>query len=108
MDSTVIPLQSGSFWISVVIIGTFVAAVSAFFQLQAKKSDELNKKTLVRDGLLGTIVGVMGWIMAPESMAKVSSTFIQSIDTNSSTIENITNTTYNALPTELHLGNPDF
>jgi hypothetical protein len=108
MDSTALPLQSGSFWISIVLIGLFVAAVSAFFQLQANKSDELNKKSLLRDGLLGSIVGAMGWIMVPESMEKVSSTFVQSIDTKN-TIENIANTyTSFTEPTELHLGNPDF
>jgi hypothetical protein len=44
--------------------------------------------------------------MVPESMEKVSSSFIQTIDTKN-TVENIMDTTF-ADVTELHLGNPDF
>ena len=81
MESSILPLNSGSFWISVVLVAVFIAGVSAFFQIQSEESGgEINKKTLMRDGLLGAIVGTLGWVMVPESMEKVSSTFVETMD----------------------------
>lgn len=81
MESSILPLNSGAFWISVALVAVFIAGVSAFFQIQSEESGgEINKKTLMRDGLLGAIVGTLGWVMVPESMEKVSSTFVQSMD----------------------------
>ena len=81
METSILPLNSGSFWISVVLVAVFIAGVSAFFQIQSEESGgEINKKTLMRDGLLGAIVGTLGWVMVPESMEKVSSTFVETMD----------------------------
>lgn len=109
MDSSVLPIQTGSFWISVGIVSIFVAAVSAFFQIQAEGGDSFNKKTLMRDGLLGAIVGALGWVMVPESMEKVSSSLSQTLETGGvgDSFANISKSVSFDIP-DLHVGNPDF
>jgi Mn2+/Fe2+ NRAMP family transporter len=107
MDSTILPLQSGSFWISVAIVAVFIAAVSAFFQIQSQEgAAELNKKTLLRDGMLGAIVGALGWIMAPESMEKVSSSLVQTMEAGGAGDAIAKHVSFE-LP-DVHIGSPDF
>jgi hypothetical protein len=115
MEATGLPLESGSFWISIVAIAVFVAAVSAFFQMQAAegKQTTFEPKTLARDGLLGAIVGALGWVLVPDSMNHM----LQNFGTNTSSTgtgssiasfaEHAVKSVHWAEP-ELHLGNPDF
>lgn len=110
MDSTILPLQSGSFWISVALVAVFIVAISAFFQIQSQEgAAELNKKSLLRDGLLGAIVGALGWIMVPESMEKVSSSFVQTMEAGGSgdAARDILKHVAFDIP-DVHVGNPDF
>ncbi len=107
MESTILPLNSGSFWISVVLVALFIAGVSAFFQIQSEESGgEINKKTLMRDGLLGAIVGTLGWVMVPESMEKVSTTFVSSVEGAETVAEAAKHVDFD-IP-DLIVGNPDF
>jgi hypothetical protein len=111
---TILPLESGSFWISIVIVAAIVAAVSAFFQMQAAdgKDSTFEPKTLARDGLLGAIVGALGWVLVPESMAHMTASFGSGEGGAAATAvailgEHASKSVHWAEP-ELHLGNPDF
>ncbi len=110
--ASILPLESGSFWISIVIVAAIVAAVSAFFQMQAAdgKDTTFEPKTLARDGLLGAIVGALGWVLVPESMAHMTASLgsAESITAAAATLgEHASKSVHWAEP-ELHLGNPDF
>lgn len=114
MEAAGLPLESGSFWLSIVAIAVIVAAVSAFFQMQAAegKSSTFEPKTLARDGLLGAIVGALGWVLVPDSMNHMLQNFgpnaVGSTSTGITTFaENAAKSVHWAEP-ELHLGNPDF
>ena len=106
MDSSALPLHSGSFWISVAIVAALIAGVSAFFQIQSDENGgQLNKKTLIRDSLLGAIVGALGWVMVPESMEKVSSSLVQTLEHGGS--GDVAKHVSFEIP-DVHVGNPDF
>jgi len=115
METTILPLESGSFWVSIVVVAAIVTAVSAFFQMQAAegKNSTFESKTLMRDGLLGAIVGALGWVLVPESMAHMTQS-LGSADlggTGTATLgrlaEHAVRSVHFAEP-DLHLGNPDF
>jgi hypothetical protein len=114
-SATILPLESGSFWISIIIVAAIVAAVSAFFQMQAAdgKESTFEPKTLARDGLLGAIVGALGWVLVPESMAHMTASIGsgEGVTATTSAIatlgEHASKSVHWAEP-ELHLGNPDF
>ena len=114
MEAAGLPLESGSFWLSIVAIAVIVAAVSAFFQMQAAegKTTTFEPKTLARDGLLGAIVGALGWVLVPDSMNHM----LQNFGSGSASAgasgfgtvaEHAAKSVHWAEP-ELHLGNPDF
>ena len=113
MESAGLPLESGSFWLSIVAIAVIVAAVSAFFQMQAAegKTSTFEPKTLARDGLLGAIVGALGWVLVPESMSHMLQNFGTGSASTSAIVaavgEHAAKSVHWAEP-ELHLGNPDF
>ena len=119
MEAAGLPLESGSFWLSIVAIAVIVAAVSAFFQMQAAegKASTFEPKTLARDGLLGAIVGALGWVLVPDSMNHMLQNFGSSsasaggasgFGSGFATVaEHAAKSVHWAEP-ELHLGNPDF
>ncbi len=114
MDSTGLPLESGSFWLSILVVAAIVTAVSAFFQMQAAEGKEttFESKTLMRDGLLGAIVGALGWVLVPDSMAHMTQNL--GSGTTSFTSSGILGAAEHAVKSvhfaepDLHLGNPDF
>ena len=114
METAILPLESGSFWISIVVVAAIVSAVSAFFQMQAAegKSSTFDAKTLARDGLLGAIVGALGWVLVPESMAhmtaSIGSTGGQGAAATIVTLGEHASKSVHWADPELHLGNPDF
>jgi uncharacterized BrkB/YihY/UPF0761 family membrane protein len=115
MEATGLPLESGSFWLSIVAIAVIVAAVSAFFQMQAAegKTSTFEPKTLARDGLLGAIVGALGWVLVPDSMNHMLQNFASGsasagvVSGFAGAAEHTAKSVHWAEP-ELHLGNPDF
>jgi hypothetical protein len=114
MEAAGLPLESGSFWLSIVAIAVIVAAVSAFFQMQAAegKTTTFEPKTLARDGLLGAIVGALGWVLVPDSMNHMLQNFGSGSASAAASgfagvAEHATKSVHWAEP-ELHLGNPDF
>lgn len=117
METSILPMESGSFWVSIIIVAAIVTAVSAFFQMQAAEGKEstFEPKTLARDGLLGAIVGALGWVLVPESMAhmtaSLSSTEFGSTGSGPATLgrlaEHAARSVHFSEP-DLHLGNPDF
>lgn len=113
-SATILPLESGSFWFSIIVVAAIVAAVSAFFQMQAAdgKDSTFEPKTLARDGLLGAIVGALGWVLVPESMAHMTASLGSGEGAAAAAAiatlgEHATKSVHWAEP-ELHLGNPDF
>jgi hypothetical protein len=101
--ASVLPLQSGSFWVSVCIVAALVAGVSTFFQVQSAEGTP-TRKTLLRDGILGAIVGALGWVLVPDSMRHMTATF----EGVPSTVGPMVSTSMLDAATDLHLGNPDF
>ena len=68
-------LTNPMFWVSIVLGGVIVAAVSYGFQMaqeEAQASKELNVKGLIRDVLLGGIFTAMAWVLIPDTMKSIT------------------------------------
>ena len=67
-------LTNPMFWVSIVLGGVIVAAVSYGFQLAQEdpEAKELNVKGLIRDLLLGGIFTAMAWTLVPDTMKSIT------------------------------------
>ena len=67
-------LTNPMFWVSIVLGGVIVAAVSYGFQLAQEdpEAKELNVKGLIRDVLLGGIFTAMAWTLVPDTMKSIT------------------------------------
>ena len=67
-------LTNPMFWVSIVVGGVIVAAVSYGFQLAQEdpEAKELNVKGLIRDVLLGGIFTAMAWTLVPDTMKSIT------------------------------------
>jgi len=69
-------LTNPMFWVSIVLGGIIVAAVSYGFQMAQDEGQgqtkELNVKGLVRDSILGGIFTAMAWTFVPEFMNSIT------------------------------------
>jgi hypothetical protein len=73
---TGLPLTNPMFWLSLLLGGIALAAISYGFQMAQDESNEkqpLNVKGIIRDVLLGGIFTAMGWTLIPEAMTSLTS-----------------------------------
>lgn len=88
-----VDLTNPTMWLSMLIGGVALAAVSAFMQSQhedAKPGDAVNKKALVRDGLLGAIFTAMAWTLVPESMKSLTDSVTSAATTAATSVTTAT------------------
>jgi len=81
-------LTNPMFWVSIVLGGVIVAAVSYGFQMaqeDAQASKELNVKGLIRDVLLGGIFTAMAWTLVPDTMKSITKSISSSASSAVST-----------------------
>ncbi len=87
-----IPLTSPKFMLSCLIGAAILASASVAFQMFGDRDTdtkpEVNRKAVMRDGILGAIFTAMAWTLIPESMESVAEsvtqTVAQSVPTTSS------------------------
>jgi len=91
MDS--LELTNPMFWVSIVLGGIIVAAVSYGFQLAQddQTSKQLNVKGLIRDVLLGGIFTAMAWTLFPDMMKNVTKS-ISSMGSSSKVADTVSTT----------------
>jgi hypothetical protein len=66
-------LENPSFFVSVVIGGILLAAISAGFQyMNEENNKEIKSKAVLRDGILGIIFTAMAWNFFPDTMGNLS------------------------------------
>ena len=71
-----LPLTNPMFWMSLLLGGIVLAAISYGFQMAQDESNEnqtLNVKGIIRDMLLGGIFTAMGWTLLPDAMTNITS-----------------------------------
>jgi len=80
-------LTNPMFWVSIVLGGVIIAAVSYGFQLAQEdpEAKELNVKGLVRDLLLGGIFTTMAWTLVPDTMKTITNSISSFSSTTSLT-----------------------
>jgi hypothetical protein len=78
-------LTNPMFWVSIVLGGIILAAVSYGFQMyqdeNASEPKQLNVKGLIRDTLLGGIFTAMAWTLIPDTMKSLTSSFTTGVST---------------------------
>jgi len=84
-------LTNPMFWVSIVLGGIIVAAVSYGFQMAQDSeatSKEFNVKGAIRDLLLGGIFTAMAWTLVPDTMKSITNSVSSSA---SSAVSSATN-----------------
>jgi hypothetical protein len=87
-----IDLTNPTMWVSIVVGAVVLAATSAFLQSQhedAKPGEPLNRKALVRDGILGAIFTAMAWTLIPESMQSLTESVGSSVTSAATTVTSV-------------------
>ena len=64
--------SSTSFWVSIFVVVIVSVGISAFIQMNTDEH-EIRPKSLIRDGILGSIFTTIVWVLSPETMNSISS-----------------------------------
>jgi hypothetical protein len=86
-----LPLTNPMFWVSLVLGGIALAAISYGFQMAQDESiskSPLNVKGIIRDVLLGGIFTAMAWTLVPDVMASMTSG-VSSVLTTATSVEDV-------------------
>lgn len=103
-------LTNPKFWISILIGGILLAAVSAGFQKASAESEEelINTKGVLRDGLLGGIFVAMAWTLLPESMSSLTESVTNTVSNATSTVSSTVQKTGSEMDFDLQVGPAKF
>jgi len=103
-----LPLTNPIFWMSLVLGGIALAAISYGFQMAQDESitkSPLNVKGLIRDVLLGGIFTAMAWTLVPEVMTSMTSG-VTSVLTTATSVEGVTTGGSGVDGSSISTGNP--
>lgn len=77
-------LENPSFFVSILIGGALLAAISAGFQyMNEENNKQIKPKAVLRDGILGLIFTAMAWSFFPDTMGDLSKSFTSKISSTS-------------------------